>query len=203
MTKRLLGSYVLLAAFILVLIELPLGLTYASRAQVSFLADVERDARVLSIVVEEQAEHGDIAGVHQTVARYAARTEGRVVITDSSGLSVVDTSNGKVDRDFSDRPEFAAALKGKQDSGLRLSNTLGSELAYVAVPIYSDQGPSGALRISFPTDDLRSHVRDNWLRLGALSLFVLATAAAVGWFIARWATAPVDDLEYGAARLAS
>lgn len=203
MTRRLLASYVLLAAFILVLVELPLGLTYASRAQDRFLADVERDARVLSTIVEEQAEDGNLAGVRRTVERYAEQTHGRVVVTDGTGLSVVDTSSdGGGDRDFSSRPEFVSALDGSQASGLRLSDTLGSELAYAAVPIYSDQGVAGAVRISFPTDDLRDQVRNNWLRLGGLSLLVLATAAAVGWFVARWATAPVDELEHGARRLA-
>jgi signal transduction histidine kinase len=203
-TRRLLASYVLLAAFILLLVELPLGLTYAGRAEDRFLAEVERDARVLAAVVEEQAEDGRDEQVLSTAQRYASQTDGRVVITDADGRSVVDTAGtGTTGRDFSSRPEFTSALAGSQAAGLRESDTLGEELAFVAVPIYSGDRVAGALRISFPTDDLQAQVRENWFRLAGLSALVLLTAAAVGWFIARWATAPVASLEQGARRLAA
>lgn len=202
MTRRLLASYVLLAAFILVLVELPLGLSYAGRAQDRFLSDVERDARVLSTIVEERTEGGEPDAVRVAADRYADRADGRVVITDREGRSIVDTG-AETSRDFSTRPEVRSALDGTRASGLRLSDTLGAELAYVAVPVVSDDGIMGALRISYPTDELDRQVRNNWLRLGGLSLLVLATAAAVGWLVARWATAPVIELEDGARRLAT
>ena len=202
MTRRLLASYVLLAAFILVLVELPLGLSYAGRAQDRFLTDVERDARVLATIVEERSEDGELDAVRVAAERYAAETDGRVVLTDASGLSVIDTG-AEADRDFSTRPEIRSALDGSQAAGLRLSDTLDAELAYVAVPVVSDDGVTGALRVSYPTDELDQQVRDNWIRLAGLSILVLATAATVGWLVARWATAPVAELERGARRLAA
>ncbi len=83
MTRRLILSYLLLAAFVLVVVELPLGLTYAARAQDRLLADVERDARVLGGLVEERVETGDRAAVATIGARYADQSGGRVVVTDA------------------------------------------------------------------------------------------------------------------------
>jgi signal transduction histidine kinase len=80
---------------------------------------------------------------------------------------------------------------------------LDEELAYVAVPISSDGKITGAVRISFPTEEVREEVRENWLRLGLLSALVLATAASLGWIVARWAVQPVTALEKGAASLAA
>jgi signal transduction histidine kinase len=80
---------------------------------------------------------------------------------------------------------------------------LGEELAYVAVPIASDGSLNGVVRVSFPTEEVREQVRDNWLRLGLLSLLVLAGAASLGWLVARWATGPVEQLEDGAGKLAA
>jgi signal transduction histidine kinase len=134
---------------------------------------------------------------------YAKQTGGRVVVTDEKGVSLVDTSRPKNPaRDFSTRPEFQAALAGTQKSGIRSSSTLGEQLAYVAVPITSGSRVNGAVRVSFPTDTLRRQVRDNWLRLGLLSVLVLAAAASLGWLVARWAISPVAELEDGAQRLA-
>ena len=56
MTRRLSSPTSLLTAFVLLIVELPLGLTYAARAQDRLLADVERDARVLAGLVEERVE---------------------------------------------------------------------------------------------------------------------------------------------------
>lgn len=204
MTRRILLSYLLLAAFVLAVVVLPLGVTYAGRQQDRLLADVERDARVLAGLVEERVEDGDTAAVERIVARYTDQTGGRVVITNASGLSMVDTSRpDDQPRDFSTRPEFRTALSGSQRSGIRASETLGQELAYVAVPIASGAEIAGAVRVSFPTDTLRHQVLSNWLRLGLLSVLVLASAASLGWLVSRWAVAPVADLESGARRLAA
>ena len=61
MTRRLILSYVLLTAFVLLIVELPLALTYAGRANDRLLSDMERDARVLAGLVEERVEVGDVA----------------------------------------------------------------------------------------------------------------------------------------------
>lgn len=204
MTRRLVLSYVLLAAFVLLVVELPLGLTYAGRAQDRLLADVERDARVLAGLVDERVESGDAAAVATIAGQYAAQSDGRVVVTDAEGTSVIDTDRpDDGPRDFSTRPEIATALTGVQATGIRTSDTLGEELAYVAVPIASDGVLNGVVRVSFPTEEVREQVRDNWLRLGLLSVLVLAGAASLGWLVARWATGPVEQLEVGARRLAS
>ncbi len=203
MTRRLVLSYVLLAAFILAIVELPLGLTYAARAQDRLLADVERDARVLASLVEERVEVDDRAAVARTTERYADGSDGRVVVTDAAGLSIVDTDHpDTAPRDFSTRPEIVRALSGRQATGVRSSETLGEELAYVAVPTSSDGTLNGVVRVSYPTESVRRQVRDNWARLGLVSLFVLAAAASLGWLVARWAVAPVRQLEEGARRLA-
>ena len=204
MTRRLLISYLLLTAFVLAVVELPLGFTYAGRQQDRLVADVERDARVLAGLVEERVEQGDTEAVASITTQYAEQTGGRVVVTDDQGTSIVDSSRPLDDRrDFSTRPEFQAALAGTQQSGIRPSTTLGEELAYVAVPITSGSNVTGAVRVSFPTDTLRQQVRDNWLRLGLLSILVLAAAASLGWLISRWALAPVSELERGAQQLAA
>jgi len=204
MTRRLILSYVLLAAFVLLVLELPLGLTFAGRAKDNLLAEVERDSRVLAGLVEERVEKHDAPAVVAISQRYADETTGRVVVTDPLGVSLVDTARPNSEpRDFSTRPEFVSALSGTQASGIRRSSTLDEELAYVAVPISSDGRVTGAVRISFPTEEVREEVLRNWLRLGLLSALVLAAAASLGWLVARWAVKPVAALEQGAGLLAA
>jgi signal transduction histidine kinase len=204
MTRRLQTSYLLLAAFILLVVALPLGITYTKRAEDRLLSDVERDARVMAGLVEERVEASDTSGVSTVTERYAAQTSGRVVVVDSAGISLSDTSqSGTTPRDFSTRPEFKEALSGTQSSGIRPSDTLDDEIAYVAVPIASGSSVKGAVRVTFSTDDLREQVRDYWLRLGLLIALVLGLAGALGWLMSRWAIAPIAMLEAGAEQLAT
>lgn len=203
MTRRLVLASLLITAFLLLTVEVPLGLTYRGRAEDRLVADVERDARILAGLVEERVETADAAAVTSAVARYATRTGGRVVVTDPAGIAVVDTSRiGAAGRDFSTRPEIEVALRGSQATGIRSSSTLGGELAYAAVPISSDGRINGVVRVSFPTTEMRRAVRANWVRLGLLSVLVLGAAAAFGWLVAWWAMSPVALLERGARRLA-
>lgn len=203
MTRRLVIAQLLIAAFVLVVVEVPLGLTYTGRAEDRLLADVERDARVLATLVEERVEAGDVEGVQRIAAEYAKQAKGRVVVTDDTGVSVVDTSAaGGAARDFSTRPEVKKALSGSQATGIRSSSTLGQEMAYATVPVSTQGRVIGVIRLSFPTTAMREQVRTSRLWLAALSVLVLAAVAAIGWLIARWVLHPVDELEEGARRLA-
>lgn len=203
MTRRLVLSYVLLAAFVLAVVELPLGLTYAARAQDRLLNDIERDARVLAGLVQPSVAADRPEAVTEIADRYASESSARVVITDEAGTSIVDT--GRRDdppRDFSTRPEIDEALSGFQATGFRSSTTLGRELAYVAVPISTGGTLLGAVRVTLPTDEVSRQIRDQRLRLALLSALILAGAASLGWIVARWATGPLQQLESGARRLA-
>ncbi len=204
MTRRLVLSYLIVAAFVLAVVEVPLGLTYAGRAEDRLLSAIERDARVLAGLLEERIEAGDSAAVAAITADYAEGSAARVVVTDPGGLSMVDSADPSGEpRDFSTRPEFAAALAGSQDADIRYSDTLGEEFAVVAVPVTSAGTVTGAVRVSFTTDSLRSQIRDNWLRLTLLAALVLCAAGSFGWLVARWAIGPVAALETGAQRLAA
>lgn len=204
MTRRLILSYLLVATFVLAVVEIPLGLTYAGRAEDRLFAAIERDARVLAGLLHERIETGDTRAAARIAEDYTSHSSARVVVTDATGLSVVDTSEpGAAPRDFSTRPEFVSALEGTQDMGIRYSETLGEDLAVVAVPIMSNEAVSGAVRVSFTTEVMREQVRDNWLRLGVLAALVLVAAASFGWLMARWAMSPVESLETGARRLAA
>ena len=204
MTRRLLASYLLLATFILLVVALPLGITYTRRAEDRLLNDVERDARVLGSLLEERVEAGDTGGVATISRGYAQQTGGRVVVVDPNGISLVDSGDtSDTPRDFSTRPEFEKALSGRQSSGIRKSGTLKDELAYVAVPIASGKGISGAVRVTFSTERLRHQVRDYWLKLGLLTALVLGLAAGLGFLMSRWALGPVEALEEGAELLAA
>lgn len=204
MTRRILVAYLLLTAMVLVTLTVPLGLTFGARERERLLTSIERDGRVLAGEVDDAFETGDLGAVPGIVDDYVRQTGGRVVIVDADGRSVIDSSDPSGGpRDFSTRPEIAAALDGAFTSGDRDSTTLGESLSFVAVPIRHEGGVLGAVRVSYPTTTVDARTRSVWVRLATLGVTALAIAAVAGWIVARTLARPVTDLERAAESLAA
>ncbi|HEX5946848.1 MAG TPA: ATP-binding protein [Acidimicrobiales bacterium] len=203
MVRRLLATYLTITAFVLAVVVVPLGLVFADREHDRLVFDIERDAQAVASLVEDDLEAGGTPSIDSVSADYAD-TGGRIVVVDTDGVSVVDSDRPAGDRrDFSTRPEIAAALDGRRTSGTRDSETAGTGLLYVAVPVASGGVVHGAVRVTYPTSAVDARVSSMWLRLGALSAVVLLTVALVGMVLARSVTRPVRRLEGAAQRLAA
>jgi len=203
MSRRLLLSYLLLAAFVLVVLEVPLGISYARGERQDLTRRLERDAASLATLSEDVlarrpgVDRATLAGIAR---RYARETGGRVVIANAAGVAVVDTdppAPGR--RSFASRPEFARALDKKVAVGTRSSETLGSEFAYVAVPVMAGGEVRGAVRVSYPTSAVSARVTRFWLLLAAIAAVVLGAATLVGRRLAHSIAQPLRDLERAAA----
>jgi signal transduction histidine kinase len=202
-TRRLLLTYLTITALTLAVVVVPLGWVFADREHDRLLFDIERDAQVVASLVEDALEAGTAVSIDAVLADYS-RQDGRIVVVDKDGISVADSDAiGGARRDFSTRPEIGAALDGQRTSGTRESETLGTELMYVSVPVASGGTVHGAVRISYPTSTLDARVQSTWLRLALLSAVVLVIVAAVGVVFARGVTRPVRRLQDADGRLAA
>jgi signal transduction histidine kinase len=201
MTRRLLLSYLTITVVVLLLFEVPLAVFFQQRELNRLTVDVERDATVLATIYEDALE-GGLAPDPAPAESYHDRTTARVVIVDGAGISLVDTELNP-DRDFSTRPEIETALTGNRAIGTRFSETLGTDLLYVAVPVASGGTVHGALRITLDTHEVTERVRKFWLGLVGVAAVILTVMAGVGWLIARSVTRPVRQLQIAAERFSS
>jgi signal transduction histidine kinase len=200
-TRRLLFGYLLAALVVLLVLEIPLAIFFEQREMGRLERDVERDATVLAGYYEEALEAG--ATLHPAPAKaYAQRTGVRVVVVDKAGTSVIDTA-GPAGRDFSTRPEIEAALRGGRAVGTRHSETLNTDLLYVAVPATSAGAVHGAVRLTLDKQATNALVHGYWAALGGIAVVVLVAMAGIGWAIARSVTRPLRKLDAAAARFAT
>lgn len=202
MRRRLLLSYLSITVFVLLVLEIPLGFAYAQAERRRLTSAVQHDALALSIRAEDALESGDLPRLKRTVREYQQDTGGRVVVIRANGALLADSDpvvSGP--RNFSSRPEFRAALRGKENSGRRHSETLEETLQYFAVPIVHDNAPIGALRVTYPTSFVDTRIRRTWLVLAAVGAVVLGVVFLVSLRLARLVTKPLDELERAAAEL--
>ena len=207
MTRRLVGTYLVLAAILLLALVIPLGLTFADNQHGDLSARVERDAFTLaslgrdSVADPTPQQRQDL----WTIARrYQLDTGGRVVLVDAQGRLMADSDEPEgpgAQRSFASRPEIQEALAGDIASGERFSSTLGENLLAVAVPVASSGRVLGAVRITYPTDELDSDIRRYWLLLAGVTLVGMAAVGAIGFVLARTMTGPLQHLRQSAAAI--
>ncbi len=200
MTRRLIVSYLIVTIFVLLVLEIPLGVFFQQRELDRLTADAERDATVLASIYEDALET-DTFPDPLPAANYSQDTSVRVVIVDDRGISIVDTEDN-TDRDFSTRPEFAVALGGGRSTGVRHSDTLGTDLLFVAVPVASGGTVHGAVRITLDTYEVTQRVQRFWFGLAGVAVVVLLGVAAVGKTLATSVTRPIRHLQGTATRFA-
>ena len=205
MSRRLLASYLTLAAIVLLALEIPLAVVFTRGERQDLTQKVERDAVALASRFEGVLESGvGIEQLRPQVDEYAKETGGRVVVVRSDGQSLTDTSKQDDLGSFASRPEFIQALgrgtgsKALTATGIRHSATLGGDILYVAVPIARGGIVLGAVRITYPTSEVDSRVHRIWIILGALAVIVLGISALVGLQFAQATVVPLGRLERAA-----
>jgi signal transduction histidine kinase len=204
--RRLLVSYLSITAFVLLVLEIPLGVSYANSVERRLTSDLQHDAFSLAIQSQEPLDSLPSAaqqrGLQTLAVRYRDSAGGRVVIVDANGRSVADSdTTSPIGRDFSTRPEMQRALRGAEVSGTRSSRTLGRDLLYVALPIGSVHGIQGAVRITFPASVIDDQIRHIWLLLAATGGVVLGIVFLASQLLARSVSKPLQDLEDAAGAL--
>ncbi|MFI5046088.1 MAG: ATP-binding protein [Acidimicrobiia bacterium] len=212
MQRRLLWSYLSITAFVLLVLEIPLGVSYSNSVERRLESDLQHDAFALAIRTQEPLDalaNGTATPDRlQTLARdYHRDAGGRVVIVDARGRAVADSDRGAAvltadeQPDFSNRPEVGAALGGSQVSGTRWSRTLGADLLYVALPVSAADGVQGAVRITYPASVVGARIREIWLLLLATGGVVLGIVFLVSQLLARSIARPLRNLRATAGQL--
>ncbi len=203
MTRRLLLGYLGVTLFVLLSLEVPLGVQNQRTERHDLTAKVSHDAMVLAADAEDAVKtptRKQLDALAAVASDYGRRTGARVVVVDRGGRALIDTSRRvRGTESFASRPEIAAALAGRYPRGVRASKTLRERLLYVAVPIAAAGRVHGAVRITYPYSAVDSRILRYWLLLALIGGIVLAGAAVVGLGLSRFVTRPLLRLEATAA----
>ena len=207
MKRRLLVSYLSITTFVLLILVVPFGVSYASSVERRLTSDIQHDAFELAIRVRESIDSiaTDAAvrdDLRQLAADYRREAGGRVVIVDRTGIALADSERvGASDpsRNLAARPEIVRALEGSVTSGVVSSGRLDEEFLYVALPVGA--GERGAVRITYPASLVDDRIHHIWLLLAVTGVVVLGIVFLASLLLARSLTWPLGELERAAEEL--
>ena len=189
MTRRLVIAMTVLVAVTAIALAIPMAVVVSNDQRAAFVSELEVDTMATASLMGSQPNVDWPA----TAAAEAARIEGRVIVVDADRNLVVDSSDSSLDRVF-DRPEIDAALAGDLASDVRYSQTLASELRYVAAPIVQNYQVVGAVRLSLSESDVDQQIRTTQAWLAAFVIGVVIAAGLVAWLLAKSIAAPLTRL---------
>lgn len=199
MTRRLVAGYLILTVVVLVVLMVPLGITHQHNLEQDLLLRMERDAGVVASLVQDDLRDPTVAkeeAAAMVAEGYSRETGARVALTGPTGQVIYDTDPPVAgERSLATRPEIRTALGGTVATGSRYSQTLGTDLLYVAVPVAASGNVYGAVRVSYPGSEIAARARDYWLLLLGVAAITLLAVALIGWLIARWVARPLAVLE--------
>jgi len=191
-SRRLLVSYLSLAAVVLLVLEVPLGVAYAHRERATYARALERDAVYAGSLAEDTLQSGgDTRALRQVASRYGDEEDARLVIVDRDGRPVTPVAPWM--RALLRRPEVARALAGTPTTGT------GAGVVFAAVPVASSGVVHGATIVGAEVEEVDGRVHAYVLRLGAIAAVVLALVALVGWLLARSVVRPLQAVEQAVA----
>jgi two-component system, OmpR family, phosphate regulon sensor histidine kinase PhoR len=157
------------------------------------------------LLAETRGLAGDVSGVlvsgkpassmEELAASNARLLDSRVTIILADGTVVGESQINPAEMEnHLQRPEVQAALQGKESTATRLSNTLGQQYLYAAVPVMVNDRVTAVARLSIPLTEVESSVWSlNKAILAATGITALL-ALILTILISNWTTLPVRRL---------
>ena len=189
MSKRLVIAMTSLVALVAIALAVPMAIVVATDQRAAFVSDLETQTLASASLLASQP----FIDWQQSVEDVASRTGARVVVVDAERTLVADSGGSDLDRAF-DRPEIDDALLGLVASDIRYSQTLATDLRYVAAPIVQNYQVVAAVRLSLPEYDVDDAIQGTLIWLVGFVISVVVAAALIAWLLARSIASPLQKL---------
>ncbi len=206
MRRRLRAGFLLFALALVVVLEVPLGLSLARNDRTTYISEVQRDASSLAVLVAAGLDHGDASSLQLTVSQFA-RADAAVVAVVSAHHVLAAAGKGALEElnDVRTKAIVASAASG-HISGEEGSDDPDDDFLYVALPVAVSASPASGrsptahgsdvvLLVAEAAAPMHARIRNNWIALGLFGLGVLALASALGALLARSLTRPLEGIE--------
>jgi signal transduction histidine kinase len=205
MTRRLLVSYLSLAALVLLCLEIPLGFVYSRAERERATNAAHEEAEAISDYAAISLSYGRPGDLSTQVAACAERIGGRVLVVNAEGtlLATSHPLGPQQQADLAERPEISTALRGDDGADVHTSTVGGVSWLSVGVPVKHGRTLHGAVRLAVPTDAIARDVHQVWLGLALGGIGVLIAVATAAFALARWIGSPIRELERAAHTLAA
>jgi two-component system phosphate regulon sensor histidine kinase PhoR len=200
---RILVPYLLLLLAVLAVLSIFLSgflrSTYLERTEVGLFSDARLvRSEIESLLLADPAN----PQISDIVLRDAALLGVRVTVIMADGRVVGESEKpvGQMENHFN-RPEVQQALLNKEDSKIRYSDTLKTDLLYVAVPLTQAGKVVAVVRLAEPLHSIQTSLNQLYLTVGIAALVSALLAALLAVAVTRSTLRPLGSLSQALAQM--
>ena len=201
MRRRLVLSYLVLAALLLIALEVPLGILAANHERDAVRASARQDAAILAALAgpalhAESSDRGP--DLDDLTSRYAVETGAEVTIVDRNGRTVTyqpaADERRRPDSTTDNSTALRLALTGRTTMVSRRDE--GRPVEVAAVPVTDSEGHVvGAVQVSLPAAVAEHRIHLLVAALLAFAAGALIVVTVVGFVLSGSVVRPLSDLE--------
>jgi two-component system phosphate regulon sensor histidine kinase PhoR len=167
-------------------------------------ADLESRVRLIQPQVSRHFTSNNIPALKRLAETLGQPGAQRVTLILPDGTVAGDSEETPERMDnHADRPEVKEALAGETGSSVRYSQTVKSNLMYVALPINPGDQLSGVVRLSIPLTIIDETLQGMLWKIVLAGLLIALAATPVSLYISRRISRPLSDMKDNAERFAS
>ena len=161
----------------------------------SYRSNFSSEIQIFANQTAAPLSKNDISGINSEIAKFSNALNIRVTVILSNGVVVGDSSaNIALMDNHLTRPEVQGALEGRVSSNIRFSDTLNTEMLYVAAPIQQDEQIIGVARFAISLQQINRNLQI----IRNTVLGAVAVTAVLGLLLASlvsgYALAPLSAL---------
>jgi len=160
--------------------------------------DLKGKAQIIENQVRGHLVVSSYARVDSTFKLIAEKTDTRFTLILPGGQVVADSEKdpSKMDN-HRNRPEVTDALQGIVGTSIRYSQTLDTDLIYLALPVYHQKNIVGILRTSVPLFLIEETLAKFQTRFIIAGLTIALIVGILSLYISRRISKPLEDMRFG------
>lgn len=167
-----------------------------------YLEQITTDLKVRTRLVlsEIQADFREGQDLQGRCQQMAALSQTRVTLIRASGKVAADSDKNPAHMDnHAHRPEVATALTGNIGTSMRFSHTLGKNMLYVALPVFSQRDKKyspvfGVVRLAIPFISVNKALNMMYWQNFLATFIMLIIAATATLFVSRKLSRPLEEM---------
>lgn len=198
---RVATPFVALSFAILIILYFFLGNAAEQTQQRNMEIDLRSQADIAAISIAAQSSDLQPAERVAMLDAMADASATRITLIDVDGTVLHDTRIAADEMEnHNDRPEIGEARTGSVGTERRISDTVGVDALYVAVPVPDSDG--WILRVAVPTTEISAAVASTQRAILLAVIVSLIATIAASWYFAGWLARPLQGLMKQAMRMA-
>ncbi|MBN2543989.1 HAMP domain-containing protein [bacterium] len=200
---RIFSSYFLVILLLGVLVLLFTLRTIRNHYIDTLADDLKNLGYAIQLKVMPLYLEGDFDALDSLVKQLGSSINTRITIVDTTGLVWADSEEDPAKMEnHKSRPEISKALRGQTGRSMRFSETVKSDMLYIALPLMKNQRVAGVIRLSLFLEDIDRLIGKLRRRIIDISLIVILASMLIAALYARSLTKPIRKLADAARRVA-